>query len=160
MFAVRRGGQILLTLLLICFGDARAAKPQHPDVMELQRQVEATETAFARTLADRNHTAFTAFLSNEAVFFSGSAVLRGKLEVAQAWKRFFEGPEAPFSWAPEKVEVLDSGKLALSTGPVRDPAGKLVGTFTSIWRLEAPGKWRIVFDKGCQVCQACANESH
>jgi len=44
--------------------------------------------------------------------------------------------------------VLESGNLALSTGPVRDPSGKVTGSFTSIWRQEKPGVWRIVFDKG------------
>ena len=63
-------------------------------------------------------------------------------------KRFYEKPDAPFSWAPEQVEVLESGTLALSSGPVWDPKGKQFATFTSIWRLEAPGVWRIVFDKG------------
>jgi ketosteroid isomerase-like protein len=50
--------------------------------------------------------------------------------------------------APERVEVLDSGQLALSTGSVRDPKGKRIGTFTSIWRKEAGGQWHILFDKG------------
>jgi ketosteroid isomerase-like protein len=27
-----------------------------------------------------------------------------------------------------------------------------VGTFTSIWRRESDGRWRIVFDKGCPPC--------
>jgi len=44
--------------------------------------------------------------------------------------------------------------LALSSGPVRDPQGKLIARFNSVWRLEAPGRWRIVFDKGADVC-AC-----
>ena len=48
--------------------------------------------------------------------------------------------------------MLDSGNLALSSGPVRDPNGKLFATFTSIWRQEAPGTWRIIFDKGNEVC--------
>ena len=48
--------------------------------------------------------------------------------------------------------MLDSGNLALSSGPVRDPSGKLVATFTSIWRQEGPGTWRIIFDKGNDVC--------
>jgi hypothetical protein len=61
-------------------------------------------------------------------------------------------PAAPFSWEPEQVEVLPSGTLAPSTGPVRDPAGKLTGTFTSIWRREGPGRWRILFDMGCPAC--------
>ena len=42
--------------------------------------------------------------------------------------------------------------LALSTGPVRDAYGREFATFTSIWRLEAPGVWRIVFDKGDDTC--------
>jgi len=71
------------------------------------------------------------------------------------WKRFYEEPGAPFSWSPGQVEVLSSGTLALSAGPVYDPQGKQVATFTSIWRLEAPGVWRIVFDKGNDVCD-CA----
>jgi hypothetical protein len=50
------------------------------------------------------------------------------------------------------VEVLPSGTLALSSGPVRDPSGKVTARFSSIWRLEAPGQWRIIFDKGERVC--------
>jgi len=93
-----------------------------------------------------------AFLSDEAGFVS-AATARGKDAVAAQWKRYFDGPEAPFSWQRETVEVLDSGTLALSTGPVFDPAGKLVSRFTSIWRREAPGAWRIVFDRGQAVCE-------
>ncbi len=119
---------------------------------DLQKQVLEVETAFAETMADRDHEAFSAFLSEEAVFFS-SATARGREEVATQWKRYFEAPEAPFSWRPEKVEVLESGNLALSTGPVHDAGGKLISRFTSIWRREAPGQWRIVFDKGNQVCE-------
>ena len=78
--------------------------------------------------------------------------------VSDAWKRFYTSPQPPFSWEPAEVVVLESGMLALSTGPVRDPQGKLIATFTSIWRLEAPGTWRIVFDKGNDVCD-CAPKS-
>jgi len=49
--------------------------------------------------------------------------------------------------------VLDSGTLALSTGPVKDPKGEIVARFNSIWRLES-GQWRVIFDKGCPVCKA------
>jgi len=115
-------------------------------------QVMATERAFARSMADRDQAAFARFISAEAVFFSGDNARRGKSRIVDAWLKFFKEPQAPFSWEPATVEVLDSGKLALSSGPVRDPAGKLIGTFSSIWRLEAPNTWRIVFDKGNDVC--------
>ena len=116
---------------------------------ELAMQVRAAEIAFAMTMADRDLDAFVSHVSGEAVFFGDFDVHRGIDEVRSAWRRFFEGDTAPFSWAPERVEVLDSGTLALSTGPVRDPEGQEIGTFSSIWRLEADGVWRVVFDKGC-----------
>jgi ketosteroid isomerase-like protein len=48
--------------------------------------------------------------------------------------------------------VLDSGTLGLSSGPVFGPDGKQTGTFNSIWRKKADGKWEIIFDKGCPYC--------
>ena len=140
-----------MTACAIVLGGCAIAPPQ-PNVADLQRQVADTERAFAGTMADRDHAAFTSFLSEETIFFSGPKPLQGRQEVAEWWKRFYDKPEAPFSWAPEQVEVLPSGTLALSTGPVRDPKGRLIATFTSIWRWEAPGAWRIIFDKGNDVC--------
>jgi ketosteroid isomerase-like protein len=131
---------------------ACAAQPQVP-AATLKQQVADTERAFARTMAQRDHAAFVSFLAEETVWFGpGDQPLRGKQAVADAWKPFYEKPDAPFSWEPTVVEVLDSGTLALTSGPVHNPAGQQVGSFTSIWRQEAPGVWRIVFDKGCAHC--------
>jgi ketosteroid isomerase-like protein len=142
--------RIARLLAALAFAGCSSASPQ-ASTAGLRQQVVETERAFARTMATRDRAAFVSFLSKEAVFFSGPGPLRGAEAVAEWWKRYFEGPAAPFSWEPEEVEVLDSGTLALSSGPVRDPAGNLVGTFTSIWRLE-DGRWRIVFDKGNEAC--------
>jgi len=113
-----------------------------------QQEVYAAERAFARTMADRDLAAFGRHLADEAIFFGSQDVQRGKSEVIAAWSAFFEGEQAPFSWEPDRVEVLSSGDLALSTGLVHDPAGKVVARFNSVWRREAPGTWRVVFDKG------------
>ena len=129
-----------------------ALAPTQSDPARLEREVDAVERAFAQTMADRDLQEFASFLSEEAVFFSGSIPLRGKQRVIEAWQEYYESPDAPFSWGPETIQVLESGKLALSSGPVRNPDGVTVATFTSIWRLEAPGVWRIVFDKGNAVC--------
>jgi ketosteroid isomerase-like protein len=116
------------------------------------QQVRATERAFAQSMADRDPAKFSNFVSAEAVFFSGDTPLQGKSKIVAAWAKYFKTPQAPFSWQPSQVQVLESGTLALSSGPVRDTSGKLIGTFTSIWRLEADHAWRIVFDKGNDVC--------
>ena len=136
-----------VTLFTAC-----AMTSQRPNLVDLQQQVANAERALARTMADRDLAAFASFLSDETVFFSGPKPLHGKPQVTEWWKRYYAKPDAPFSWEPEQVEVLDSGTLALSSGPVRDAKGNLIGTFTSIWRLEAPGVWRVIFDKGSDAC--------
>ena len=148
---------LLLTCLALAGCTAMPPTPSAPpraDLAAARAQVMATERAFARTMADRDLQAFSSFLSDEAVFFSGPAPLRGKAAVTAFWARFYNAPQAPFSWDPDEVEVLDSGTLALSSGPVKDAAGTVFARFTSIWRLEAPGQWRIVFDRGNPVAPA------
>jgi ketosteroid isomerase-like protein len=125
-----------------------AAQPR-ADNATLAKQLEDTELAFAKTMADRDHRAFASFLADETVFLMGGKPLRGKGAVADDWKRFYTEPRAPFSWKPDHVQVLDSGALGYSTGPVFDPDGKQLARFYSTWRREDSGAWRIVFDDGC-----------
>lgn len=145
-------------ILLACAAMTMACTPipqafaDSLDLEQLEQQVADTERAFAQTMADRDHGAFTSFLADEAIFFAGSDAIRGKQSIAAAWKPYYEAADAPFSWAPDLVEVLDSGTLALSSGPVYDPAGKVVGRFNSIWRRGESGGWRVIFDKGNNVC--------
>lgn len=111
-------------------------------------EVRAREIAFARTMADRDLQAFLSFVSPEAIFFNGDEPLRGRAAIEATWAPFFEGPDAPFSWHPDIIEVLESGGLAFSSGPVRTAAGAAAGRFNSVWRKEADGQWRVIFDKG------------
>lgn len=139
--------------VILALGAGAGSALAQDEVSLLQQQVAATERAFAQTMADRDHAAFRALLSEEAVFFGSGGVLRGKEEVAEGWRGLFEGPVAPFSWEPEEVEVLESGTLAFSSGSVYGPEGERIGTFNSVWRLQADGGWRVVFDKGCPPCR-------
>jgi uncharacterized protein (TIGR02246 family) len=124
------------------------------DPARWQAEVFAAERAFARSMAERDPAAFAALLSEHAVFFTGPGEpLRGKAAVAAGWQRFFDGPQAPFAWQPERVEVLADGQLAHSSGPVSDPAGQVIARFNSVWRQEAPGVWRVVFDRGEAVAK-------
>jgi ketosteroid isomerase-like protein len=126
--------------------------PQHrASVLGAEEAVRNTELAFAKAMADRNFEAFVSYLSADAVFFDDRKIQHGAAEVSAAWKPLFSDAKAPFSWAPDHVEVLASGDLALTTGPVI-VNDRVVGRFNSIWRLEAPHTWRIVFDKGEPIC--------
>ena len=147
--------KLIITACLVLFMSCAVAA-EELILKEPAQTVADTERAFAKTMAQRDFEGFLSFVSEEAVFFSGTKALRGKQQVGDAWEPFFKEQEAPFSWEPEQVEVLDSGTLALSSGPVHNAGGKLVGTFTSIWQLdEKSHQWRIIFDKGNDVCD-CA----
>lgn len=118
----------------------------------LAAQVRAAESAFARSMAERDLKAFGSFVAADAVFISGSEVLRGRDAVVAGWTRFFDGAAAPFSWSPQQVEVLAGGTLAFSTGPVLNARGERIGTFKSTWRRDRDGRWRVAIDSGCPAC--------
>ncbi|HJR71020.1 MAG TPA: nuclear transport factor 2 family protein [Gammaproteobacteria bacterium] len=135
----------LLIAALLLAATSAAAQSQ----LEAQRaEVFAAERAFARSMAERDFAAFGRYVAEDSVFFAGSTALRGREAVLAGWRAFFEGPAAPFSWEPDQVELLASGDLALSTGPVKNPEGVVTARFNSIWQRQADGAWRVIFDKG------------
>ena len=144
-----RTARMAFLVIVLLLASKSAWCETHADLVE---QVRVSETAFAKSMADRNLEVFSTFLADEALFFNDASVLRGKDAIIAGWSPYFDGDAAPFSWSSETIEVLDSGTLAHSSGPVFSPDGKQVGIFNSVWRRKADGQWKVVFDKGCQAC--------
>ena len=139
---------VLVACLLFSAGYAQGQSV--PD--NSRQQVWDAELAFAQSMADRDLKAFSHFVAEDAVFMGGGTkVSRGKEAVITAWSVFFSDEAAPFAWKPERVEVLEGGDLALSTGPVWDESRRL-STYTSIWRKNEKGAWQVIFDKGDRYC--------
>jgi uncharacterized protein (TIGR02246 family) len=137
---------------------AAAEAPQPPAARSVETtltgeaaaDVAEVERAFAKTMADRDLEAFASFLHPDTVWFSGpgGSALHGREAVVAAWAKFYEGDAAPFSWAPDRVAVMEGGRLAMSMGPVFDPQGRQIARFTSVWQRGEDGRWLILFDKG------------
>ncbi|HEU0152811.1 MAG TPA: nuclear transport factor 2 family protein [Arenimonas sp.] len=140
-----------LMLMTMSFA-AAAAAPGPVDVAALEQQLRDAETAFAKSMADRDLQAFGGFIAEDAVFVNGRQPLRGKTAILAAWAGYFEGEQAPFAWAPETVVVLDSGRLGQTKGPVTGPDGQPVLEFRSTWRRDDTGRWQVVFDDGACRC--------
>ena len=145
---VRVNGPALRRAAIVAFGAVVLAPQAYGQDTTLAAEVRAREIAFAKTMADRDLEGFATFISPEAIFFNGNVPLEGRDVIVTAWAPFFGGETPPFSWHPDVVEVLESGTLAFSSGPVRAASGQEVGRFNSIWRKDADGQWRVVFDKG------------
>ena len=140
------------SLTLLAAAGAHAAAPLSASEIEaLASEVSAAEIAFAKTMADRRLDQFTDFVAEDAVFV-GASMSIGRARVIERWGGLFKGPQAPFSWAPDAVAAAADGRTAISTGQARDPAGKVVSRFTSIWRKDADGHWRVIVDQGVDAC--------
>ena len=152
----------LIPVLCACMLALSVVGSAHAETHEqLTQQVRDAENGFAATMAKRDHQAFATFIAEDAVFFGGeNRAYRGKKAVVDSWKGLYEKPDAPFSWRSESVEVIESGKLAHSSGPVFNPKGERMGTFNSVWRREKDGIWRVVFDKGCPPCNCPPSPSN
>lgn len=151
-----RPALLAFALSVIAFdGGAATSLPSANELAAIAAEVKASEIAFARTMADRKLDRFTDFVAEDAVFNGRSAQI-GRPAVVDAWKRFFDAPQAPFSWGPDAVAPTADGRYAISTGLVHDPQGKVTGRFTSIWRKDADGHWRVVADQG--VGAGCVDE--
>ena len=111
-------------------------------------EVRATEIAFAKAFAERDAKKFFSYLADDAQFLGGQKTMRGKQEVIAVWSEFFKSAVAPFRWEPDRVVTNAPGDLGFSSGPVFDEAGAQIGTFTSTWRRQPDGSWRILFDGG------------
>ena len=116
--------------------------------------VRCREIAFSIAAESRSAESFISFIDNDARFV-GNSVTHGPEAIAAAWSMFFTAGGPTIKWRPQFVEVLEDGTLALTRGPyrmiTRDEEGNETehwGTFNSVWRLQADGQWKVVFDAG------------
>lgn len=139
-------GLLVVSLLGACASAPKSEQLFYPD------QVRELELAFAQTMTDRDFKRFGSFIADDAIFLNGDRPLRGKAQVLSHWQQFFDAAEAPFYWRPDLIQVLPTGGLAWSSGPVYTKDGKVFSRFHSVWRQEAPGIWKVVYDQGTEVC--------
>jgi ketosteroid isomerase-like protein len=120
------------------------------DALEADRQaVWSSEEGFAAAFAARDPQRFATFVADDAVFHGGGE-LRGKAAIVDAWTKLMTaGPVAPFSWRPTRVLV--HGDVALSSGPITGSDGAFGGAFTSVWKRQPDGTWKVAID-GAAPC--------
>ncbi|MBO9546001.1 DUF4440 domain-containing protein [Caulobacter sp.] len=107
------------------------------------RQIEAAERAFAADGAAMGiRASFLKHMAPDAIVFSPGPVNARVFYGAQSG----EG-EPKIAWWPAFVVASKSGDLGLSTGPTQFD-GRPGGWFSSIWRKDADGTWRWVYDGG------------
>ncbi|HEY2511548.1 MAG TPA: nuclear transport factor 2 family protein [Polyangiaceae bacterium] len=124
------------------------------------------EVAFARSVQDHDAHAFAGFVHPNAVFIDNDGTLtRGRDAVVESWKGLVSGETVRLGWHPTTVVLTGDGHTALSRGPYwveiakpGAPRRLLVGTFQSVWVLDADGTWRVAIDGGTAAGSATTDE--
>jgi hypothetical protein len=112
----------------------------------------AAERAFAaRAQVEGQWTAFRATAAPDAIMLAP-----GPVNAHQFLARFTSDPKVAVMWWPARVWTSCDGSMAVTTGPWVRRGGTQVGTFTTVWRREANGQWRWVYDNGREVPAAIA----
>lgn len=124
------------------------------DLEAAKRAIRIADLEMAKAVSDRNLEKFNTLVADDAVFF-GRDVSRGREAVAKAWLPLFTDPSMFLKWQPDEVHVSAGGDLGYSIGTYermsKDPSGRpttATGTYVSIWRKQADGRWRAVLDIG------------
>ncbi len=108
----------------------------------------AAERAFAADAARRGWAA--AFRATHA---PGAIVLQpDPIEAAETLARVRGDGETTLDWRPAYAGISRSGDFGFTTGPfqIRGRDG-IVGHYFTVWRRQADGSWKWIFDAGADV---------
>ena len=130
------------TILLVALA-LTTASPAFADQPDAAAQIERAERAFAADgLALGVRGSFLKHMADDAIVFAPFPVSAKALYAGRSG----DG-EPRLEWWPAWVVAARSGDLGLSTGPSRIN-GKPGGWYATIWRKDADGVWRWIYDGG------------
>ncbi len=147
--AMKRSMFFLLGIAVLLTPASLAAKQKPVKGAELLFKLEA---AFAQEAALHGHDAFLTYFAEEGVELDDGGGITSKAEMRKqpAWP---EGTS--LTWTPVKADMAASGDLGYTYGTYvfkhKDKAGKLItdhGKYTSIWKKQKDGSWKVVVDMG------------
>jgi len=139
-------------LLLACL--AVAASPARGDDDPAAVLVR-TDLAFARATAERGLDGWLAYFAEDAAIFPASGPIVRGLAAIRAHYAGTGFTGRGLTWQPAHAELSSAGDLGYTYGTWRhtttSPDGSPVvrtGKYTTIWRRQPDGTWKLVVDIG------------
>lgn len=152
----KSGSLVVLAVVLIAM---LAMRQMHPfasasaktDADTLRR----LEGEFMKAAAERGSQGYMSYYSDDAVELpNGGPIIRGKVEITNGMG-FLDQKENHLTWTPVGADVSASGDLGYTYGTFefrsKDKDGNPAiahGKYTSIWKMQADGSWKVVLDMG------------
>ena len=140
---------VAILLLLFFAATSVATKQKSLKGADLLMQLEAN---FAADVAKHGHDAFLTYFAEDGV----EVVDGGAFDTKDAMRKQPPWPQGTsLTWTPVKVDMAASGDLGYTYGNyiyvAKNKEGKLVtnyGKYTSIWKKQKDGQWKVVVDMG------------
>jgi ketosteroid isomerase-like protein len=128
------------------------ASPSEKAGADTLRQLEAD---FMKAAAERGAAGYMSYYAEDAVEVpNGEALIHGKVNIAKTMG-FLDDKNNHLTWAPVGADISASGDLGYTYGTYeftsRDKDGRAVvsrGKYTSIWKKQKDGSWKVVLDMG------------
>ena len=113
------------------------------------------EGEFMRAAAERGSQGYMSYYADDAVEVpNGVPLIQGKVEIAKTMG-FLNDKNNRLTWTPVGADISSSRDLGYTYGNyefhTKDKEGKPVlqyGKYTSIWKLQQDGSWKVVLDMG------------
>ncbi|MGE3667820.1 MAG: DUF4440 domain-containing protein, partial [Steroidobacteraceae bacterium] len=136
---------LLAACLLAACASTRSARTAG-DVAPL---IDAEKAFAAETAAHGWNAGVRAFAAPDAVVASPLPV-----NALASLEPSGDAGASPLEWRPAFAGIARSGDLGFTTGPYFLRGKGYVGHYFTVWRREAGGEWRWIFDGGVNVRDA------
>jgi len=132
---------------------ARPAASASPNTTaETLKQLEGE---FMKAAIERGSQGYMSYYADDSVEVpNGGPLIKGKVEIAKGMG-FLDDRSNQLLWTPVGADISASGDLGYTYGTFefhsKNKEGKPVvdyGKYTSIWKLQKDGSWKVVLDMG------------
>jgi len=113
------------------------------------------EAEFMQAAAQQGSQGYMSYYAEDAVEVpNGYPAIQGKVEIAKTMG-FLDDKNNRLTWTPVGADISSSGDLGYTWGTFefhsKDKSGNPTtdyGKYTSIWKLQKDGSWKVVLDMG------------
>jgi len=138
--------------VILCGAIAGAQTPSAPVTPDTLKKLEAE---FMQAAAARGSQGYMSYYAEESVEVpNGADLLIGKDAIAKTMG-FLDDKSNSLTWTPVGADISASGDLGYTYGTFefrsQDASGKPTvtrGKYTSIWKRQKDGSWKVVLDMG------------
>jgi ketosteroid isomerase-like protein len=147
---------ILVVVLLVGFVVAPGTRPFASASERVSADnLKQMEGEFMKAAADRGSAGYMSYYADDAVELpNGANAIQGKVNIAKGMG-FLDDKNNHLTWSPVGADISSSGDLGYTYGTFEFNStgkdGKPVvdhGKYTSIWKKQKDGSWKVVLDMG------------